>query len=347
MKRVGIFIYIFILLIIGSKSFAQSQFSPVLSKMEKSLFGLDYSSQSDDARLNRIEEVVYGEPSKTAVSQRVDKLKKDLSADLIGQEIKPKKDSFEDEDAGVKESFQKEDKTVDYPVVNAIEDKVFHNEFKSMDINQRLANLEQRVFKKNYSDDLSTRVDRLKNAVVPNTIASSSEEDSDYSDSQDYYGRADDSHQILPNLKNYYAPPNAMPSQNYTSMMPSDSFQDNGYKSPIEDDDSMPSYNQNNSVHDSYPVYASITVPLAALEKSVLRKSYPDDTVSNRLTRLELKLFNTEFTDDTPETRLDRVASAYQAKKSASKYDNNKFTQHMSTAMQVGAILLMILASVL
>jgi hypothetical protein len=69
--------------------------------------------------------------------------------------------------------------------------------------------------------------------------------------------------------------------------------------------------------------------------------------VSNRLTRLELNVFSSTFPDDDEQTRLGRIASAYQAKKTSHKYDSNKFAQHAATAMQVGAVLLMILAAIL
>jgi len=109
----------------------------------------------------------------------------------------------------------------------------------------------------------------------------------------------------------------------------------------------IPNYNQNNSVLDSYNQDSDIVVPLGALEKKILRKSYPNDAVQTRLVRLETKVFQSTFTQDDEQTRLDRISSAYQAQKSSKKYDNNKFSQHMATAMQVGAFLLMILAVVL
>lgn len=318
LKRFGIFI-IFALLLLGVRCDAQSQFSPVLTTMEKSLFGVDYNTQADDARLKRIEEVVYGQPSLSPLQQRVDKLSKDLSADLMGQEIKPTKDTFDDETNGYKEEIPKADKNVSYPAVDALERQVFNKEFKDIDINQRLTNLEQNVFKKAYNDDLSSRVDRLKSAVMPQTMAQNSSDDDEYS-SDDNLGNA--------------AP---LPEDNITT---SDNLAP-GYLPKQQ------AYNSQNSVLDNYQTDSDISIPLAALEKKILKKSFPNDTISNRLTRLELIIFNSNFTDDDEQTRLDRVSSAYRAQKTAKKYDSNKLSQHVSTAMQVGVIVLMILAAIL
>lgn len=331
LKRIGILIYICALLSLGGRCCALSQFSATLTKIEKSLFGVDYSTQADDARLSRIEKVVYGQTSTSPLQSRVSKLSTDLSADLIGNEIKPKRDSFEDEDAGIKqEDIPKADKNVNYPIVDSLEKKVFNKDNKSAEINQRLSNLEQNVFKKTYSDDLNSRVERLKSAVMPEKIAQSNDSDDD-SDNDS-----------VANGGNVYSPSDVetVIPKNYDSDDMSDFPKLPGSRF-------IPKYNRNNSVLDEYPGDSDLAVPLAALEKTILRKSYPNDITTNRLTRLELKVFSSTFTDDDEQTRLDRIASAYQAKKSSPKYDSNRFQQHMATAMQVGAVLLMILAAVL
>ncbi len=318
MKRFGIFILIFCSLLLGgwNNCQAQSQFSDTLTRMEKSLFGFDYAAQNDAARLKRIEEIVYGSASSKSIQQRVNKLSKDLSADLIGQEIEPKKDTFtEDENNNNKESIPKADSSVNYPIVNSMEKNVFNKEFKTMEINQRLAKLEQKVLKKTYSDDLNSRVRRLKLAIMPETLA-----------------------QIQPeeNNENIYIPDDITKKfpKNYGGLL--------GNYGP-----QVPDFNTNDSILENYYGDSDISIPLANLEKKILRKSHPDDVLANRLIRLELKVFNSTFTGDDEQTRLDRIASAYQAKKSSKKYDSNKFAKHTATAMQVGAILLMILAAIL
>lgn len=335
MKRFGI--SILILFFIGLNAYAQSQYSPILTKMEKSLFGTDYSNQSDGDRITRIENAVYGAPSSKALGQRVDKLSKDLSADLMGQEIKPKADTFAQDDDTVQEAKEKADKSVNYPIVNAIEDKVFHKEYRDQDVDKRVAQLEQKLFNKTYNDDLSTRVDRLRNAALPQRVASN-DDDSDYdSDSS--------SPPLYPS-----ASPSDFPSYsgNPSDALTQDDFSSQSlYNRSTGSAAAIPSYNSNNSVLDSYNGNTDITIPLASIEQRVLKQSFPDDTVENRLTRLEEKIFNSSFSEDDEQTRLDRISSAYKAQKSSKRYDGNKVSQHMSTAVQIGAILLLILAAVL
>lgn len=311
MKRSFVILLLLLICLCRENVLAQSQFSPVITKMENSLFGIDYKNQNDELRLKRIEERVYGTTSSKPISQRIAKLSQDLVADQIGQEIKPREDTFADEDAKYKEDTLKADSNVNYPIVNKLEDQVFGKENKTLDINKRLANLEQKAFKKTYNDDLNARVERLKAAVLPRekTVDTNDSFDTDSIFDQDYLSQDD-----------------------YLHESPKDKHNN---------------YNAKNSVLDDYKSGSDITVPLAALERSVLRKSYPDDTVSNRLSRMEAIIFHSSFTQDDPETRMDRISSANRAKKSAKKYDNNKTSQHMATAMQLGALLLMVLAVVL
>lgn len=65
------------------------------------------------------------------------------------------------------------------------------------------------------------------------------------------------------------------------------------------------------------------------------------------LTQLEYDTFGTEFSNEDVKTRIKRLNSAQKAQKSKQKYDSQKFSQHMSTAMEIGAMILMILAMVL
>ncbi|MFA7659204.1 MAG: hypothetical protein WCY19_07205 [Candidatus Gastranaerophilaceae bacterium] len=155
-------IFVFLLLQITCE--AQSQYSDNISKIEKSLFNMEYNAQSDEIRLNRIEENIYGTSSAEPIAIRINKLSKDLSSDVIGQEIKPKKDSFLEDDEII---ATKPAEDMDFSVINNLEKKVFQYEFKTVDISHRLSALEGHVFKKSYlADDLSTRINRLKAAIM-------------------------------------------------------------------------------------------------------------------------------------------------------------------------------------
>lgn len=69
--------------------------------------------------------------------------------------------------------------------------------------------------------------------------------------------------------------------------------------------------------------------------------------LNDDLAQLEYDTFGTEFSSDDADTRIKRLNSANKAKKSSQRYDSNKFNQRMSTVMEIGAMLLMILAMVL
>ena len=70
-------------------------------------------------------------------------------------------------------------------------------------------------------------------------------------------------------------------------------------------------------------------------------------TFSDRLANLENQMLGGSYDFDTEEERLNRLNGAYKAQKSIKKYDSNRFQQGMSTAMQIGAMLLMVLCMVL
>ncbi len=319
MNRFGILIIIMTLMFWGIKCNAQSQFSDTLTRMEKSILGVDYSSQNDEQRIKRLEEAVYGLASNNSIQQRFNKLSKDLSADTIGKEIKPKTDTFEENEEI--EKNPKADSSVNYPIIDNLEQMVFNNTYKNTEIQQRLANLEKNVLKKNYNDDLNSRVERLKTALKPKYPTQSNSEYDNYNE--------------------------LYPSDNLNKYLSKNNDDTNNPGIPSGFGANIPSYNKNNSVLDEYNDTADLDISITSLEKKILRKTYPNDTMSNRLLRMEVKTFNSTFTDDDEQTRYDRIASAYEAKKTSRKYDNNKFSQHAATAMQIGAFLLMILAMVL
>ena len=86
---------------------------------------------------------------------------------------------------------------------------------------------------------------------------------------------------------------------------------------------------------------------VSSIEKKLYKHVYNNDSSEKRLARIENSMFGTSFASDDEQTRLNRITSAYKAEKSAGKYDSNKFAQNMATAMQIGTILLMVLACIL
>lgn len=306
------FIIILGLLISITPCYSASQYSSILDNIEKSLYGFTYTTSDDMTRLSRIEESVYGQTkTNKSVADRVNGLKKDMSADLIGHEITPKEDTFMEEQDSFKEeklaqnSVPPAGANVDYPSINELEKQIFNQEFKTKDLNSRLASLEQKSLGKTYDNDpFSARVERLQAKIKPKSFMNNSIAQS----SNSYYDE-----ETIPLDKNYRL---------------------DEYQSPAFDYDT---YNSRNAKPTN----------LATVEKAIFKRTFANDNMNNRLSRLESTMFGTTFATDSENDRLRRISSAYKATKSAGKYDSNKFSQNMATAMQIGTLLLMILACVL
>ena len=71
------------------------------------------------------------------------------------------------------------------------------------------------------------------------------------------------------------------------------------------------------------------------------------NNLNDDLSQMEYDMFGTEFSNEDTQSRIKRLNSVNKAKKSSKKYDSQKFQQHLSTAMEIGAMILMILAMVL
>ena len=307
------FIVIISVLLSINCAIAASQYSAVLDKLENSLYGFTYTTSDDASRLSRIEESVYGQsrPNKS-INERIASLNKDMSAEQIGNEITPKEDTFAEEQDSYKDTIAQEKMppagaNVDYPSINELERKVFNQEFKNQDLNSRLANLEKKSLGQTYDNDPFSSRVERLQAKLK---PESFMDNNIAQSSNDYYDG-----NSIPLDKNYSL---------------------DEYQPPEFDYDA---YNARNIKPEK--------VNIASVEKSIFKKSFNGDNMDNRLSRLESTMFGTTFNSDSQEARLNRISSAYKAQKTASRYDSNKFSQNMATAMQIGTILLMILACVL
>ena len=303
-----------IIFLCGTSTFA-SQYTPMLGKIENVLYGFQYDNENDNERLGRIEQTVYGTASAGNIETRIKKLKSDISADLIGQEIKPKEDTFAEEDYYTAEEEPVADANIQYPAVDELEMRVFKQVYQSKDIKQRLTDLENKTFGKNYmEDDLASRTDRLKAAIKPQSFMTNEIAQS----SNDYY--YDD---VVELDRNYHL---------------------DRYDSPYEFDYDAYNAAQNTARSGFFPTRKA---NINSIENTILKRTYTNETMDQRLSRLEKTLFGTEFQNEDDQTRLERISVAYKAQKSSSKYDMNKFGRNMATAMQIGTILLMVLACIL
>ncbi len=288
--------YIIILLLLfmtNIEMYAQMSIQDKITAIENSLFGYDYSGEPEEKRVKRIEKNIYGQSKTGDLNKRVENIKND-SGLTIRDHSATNNNKYSKQNTNMNNNILsdlKEDSTVEYLIVDKMEEEIFKTTYKNENIYSRLNRLEKSVFNQTSTQDLNSRVNKLASVIKPKTKNRIQQNNYEYS--------SDD-------LNSYY--------------------NNNGFE-PVNDE-SMP-------------------FQLAALEEDLLRNSYINENISNRLSRLEQKLFNRTFVSDSDVTRLQRIMVAYDAKKNSYKYENNKRMQNMATMSQIGGILLMILAILL
>lgn len=100
---------------------------------------------------------------------------------------------------------------------------------------------------------------------------------------------------------------------------------------------------------DSQEKYSKTDIPiqLAGLENLLFSKTYSQDPIGLRLNRLERKIFQRDFSTDSEYLRIQRLQAAASAKQTSKLYEANKIQKFTSTGIQIGSIILMILAFIL
>ena len=148
-----------------------------ISELENNLFGFDYSNEADTKRIERIEENLYGMTKKGSLSKRIEDIQNDIGyinkEELLQaekqKELEKKRKEEEQRLAELKSI--KEDASVQYPIVDKIEQIVFNKNYQTEDIYERLNRLEEKIFeKRNESTPLNERVDKLAGIVLPREI---------------------------------------------------------------------------------------------------------------------------------------------------------------------------------
>ena len=266
-----------------------------ISKIETSLYGFDYSNDTNKNRVERLEKTIYGKTSTGDINKRVKKLSADISADVIGLELPPSKDTFLEE-----EKLAEADETVNYPVVDEIEKRIFNQTYPKLDFHTRIVKIEKKLFGKIYDvEDYSSRMDRIKAKVMPEDVIASNE--TDYGDGRYYNDDMINSMDLSGKSRSRFSMP----------------FGQKNYSRP----------------YSNFGNYS---------------ERIPDNTqLNDELAQMEYDMFGTEFSNESTQSRIKRLNSVNKAKKSSSKYDSQKFSQHMSTAMEIGAMILMVLAMIL
>ena len=113
--------------------------------------------------------------------------------------------------------------------------------------------------------------------------------------------------------------------------------------------DSYSYLKKENKEYSDYNYYSpkSYNEDLAKIEKKFFKKSYENEILPSRLTRIETKLFSQSFENEDEQTRLERIDAVKKAAKSGTEYKINRFAKYAAAGVQIGGILLLILAMIL
>lgn len=124
-------------------------------------------------------------------------------------------------------------------------------------------------------------------------------------------------------------------------------FDDYGSSADLLDDSKYNYYSYESSKNKIAKSYkdSEDTFDIDSLEKSVFGYK-TTGSVNERLSKLEQKVFQKTFNDGT-EARTQRLLAVTTAQKTAKQYDNNKWMSRLNTGMQIGGVILMILAMIL
>jgi hypothetical protein len=127
-----------------------------ISKIENELYGFDYIKDDFETRLKRLEETIYGKTFSGDMNSRLKKIASDIMSEQIGLEIEPTEDTY-------KVAEEIADSSVNYPVMDEIEMKVFNKTYKNRDFHTRVVTVERELFGKIY--DVKTIIKVRRNNV--------------------------------------------------------------------------------------------------------------------------------------------------------------------------------------
>ncbi len=157
-----------------------------VSEIENTIFGYNYDNETDIKRVERIESYLYGTKKSGNVQKRIENIKNDIGYVKQQEKISKTQENLKSE---LKNDLMnlKEDSSVEYPIVDRIENELFKTTYKTEDIYKRLNRLEQKVFQKTSSEPLTNRVDKLANVVLPKKKIQRGEENYSQQELDNYY----------------------------------------------------------------------------------------------------------------------------------------------------------------
>lgn len=325
------FILIAILIIAYRPVFCADYLTTKLNEIEKSYYGYT-TSGTIETRLSKLEKAIYGIPSQKPQKNRIEKLYNDLNITTSTGAAAPVNQTAAKSDIG-----PKAEAGIKYPVVDKMEQKVFKKAYINDDIYVRLSRLEKQTFKKESTLSLNERVDALRSKILggsqnefTNTEIDPVKEEIVLENGEKYYGDYTNN-----NFKKYEYKDNS--NYNYYS------YENSKTRIP----EAQSHYNDKfSSDGRAYAEKYAQSYDLDILEKNILGKRYTSDAPSKRLARLESKVFERTFSDS-EEARIQRLLAVTTAQKTSQEYDSNKWARRINAGMQIGSILLMVLAMIL
>ena len=182
-------IILLLLFLINTESIAEMSIHEKITAIENTIFGYDYKDESDEKRVERIEKNLYGQKKTGDIINRVDSIQNDTGLTIKKERPLYSSNSSSQSKENLKLPELKEDSTVEYPIVDKMEEEIFNTTYKNENIYSRLNRLEEKVFNKTSSEDLNSRVDKLASVIRPKTKKMSNQYAYDYSsaDLNNYY----------------------------------------------------------------------------------------------------------------------------------------------------------------
>lgn len=177
MKKFILILLIILILPVFVTSKAYSK--DVLTSIENTVFGYDYKNESESTRVERIERYLYGDKKNGSINTRIKSIENDIGfVDTVPKGDMPQKTFANDvQNNKLKNNIKpemnneimglKEDSSVEYPIVDKMEQEVFNTTFRSEDIYKRLDRLEKQLFNETTDSSLNERVERLSMKVNP------------------------------------------------------------------------------------------------------------------------------------------------------------------------------------
>lgn len=320
--------------------------------LEDAVFAIRYDQEPAQARVERLEKMVFGQVQTGSLDQRIGKLEKALSSNALSPlketppaaaQPAPQTQNAMQQPANQaapvnqsqQQAYQPRDAT-DYPTVTQMEKKVFGKSFTSEDISQRLTRLEKQVFKTPQNGSLADRMDNLRLVILGDTGPSVAETAADPYNG--YRPQAPGSYPQPPNYQPYppqqqapyYAPPPqaASGSPGYVQVPPGyQQMPGNGYppqQLPTGYQNTAPyppqGYPQQQAYGDPYAqpygqqaVSPDMLEAMNEIEKETLGQTFPAEPFESRLDRVESKIFGQTAPELSADERMQRVIAVASA----------------------------------